>query len=408
MKIMKKVPVLLLAFLVAQAFFSPLAAQNVAADKETAPYKGWYLGVEGGVPFGLSTFSSFGHDKTRLGWSVGLYGGYRFNSIFSAELSAKYGEMKLAAQDCCVDHNYWLGRDGVLYKASVLGMESWPYSDLISHVKMGQYGARLNVNILGLFHSTVHSRWQLALSPHLYAVSTKADIRTMAGDADVMKGSTDWHFGYGADLQVGYRLTSCLSLGLYSGVTFLTGQRMDGMPEHLHKNNLVWESGIRLGINLSKKKKSNAAETSPVPQPEVPRQETTPVENVNRQETADKAETKVEEQGVAEPVKENFPVIYFKFNSIRVSQSERSKLDDILRMLNENPDMKVTVTGWCDTQGSAAVNKRISRKRAKAVKSWLVKHGIDSSRISVVGNGSDATKSAADARRVETTDNNNQ
>ena len=23
-----------------------------------------------------------------------------------------------------------------------------------------------------------------------------------------------------------------------------------GMPEHLHKNNFLWESGIRLGINL--------------------------------------------------------------------------------------------------------------------------------------------------------------
>ena len=51
------------------------------------------------MPFGFSTFSSFGHDKTHLGWAAGLYGGYRFNSIFSAELSAKYGEMNLSAQD---------------------------------------------------------------------------------------------------------------------------------------------------------------------------------------------------------------------------------------------------------------------------------------------------------------------
>ena len=68
--------------------------------------------VEGGMPFGFSTFSSFGHDKTHLGWAAGLYGGYRFNSIFSAELSAKYGEMNLSAQDCCVERNYWLGSDG--------------------------------------------------------------------------------------------------------------------------------------------------------------------------------------------------------------------------------------------------------------------------------------------------------
>ncbi len=212
--------------------------------------QGWYVGVEGGMPFGFSTFSSFGHDKTHLGWAAGLYGGYRFNSIFSAELSAKYGEMNLSAQDCCVERNYWLGSDGMLYKAGVLDMDSWEYANLKSHVSMGQYGARVNINLLGLFPQTADSRWDLAVSPHIYAVTTKADIQTIADDAKVMKGSTNWHLGYGADLQVGYQLTSCLKLGIYSGLTRLTGERMDGMPEHLHKNNFVWESGVRLGFSL--------------------------------------------------------------------------------------------------------------------------------------------------------------
>ena len=155
------------------------------------------------MPFGFSTFSSFGHDKTHLGWAAGLYGGYRFNSIFSAELSAKYGEMNLSAQDCCVERNYWLGSDGMLYNAGVLGMDSWEYANLKSHVRMGRYGARVNINLLGLFHKTADSRWDLAVSPHIYAVTTKADIQTIADDAKVMKGSTNWHLGYGADLQVG-------------------------------------------------------------------------------------------------------------------------------------------------------------------------------------------------------------
>ena len=160
------------------------------------------------MPFGFSTFSSFGHDKTHLGWAAGLYGGYRFNSIFSAELSAKYGEMNLSTQDCCVERNYWLGSDGVLYKAGVLGMDSWEYANLKSHVSMGQYGASVNINLLGLFPQTADSRWDLAVSPHIYAVTTKADIQTIADDAKVIKGSTNWHLGYGADLQVGYQLTS--------------------------------------------------------------------------------------------------------------------------------------------------------------------------------------------------------
>lgn len=406
---------LLVAVLVSILPFTFVKAE--ASDSNLPDSKGWYLGVDGGLPFGLSTFSSFGHDKTHLGWAAGIYGGYRFNPIFSAELSARYGEVNLSAQDCCVERNYWLGSDGMLYNASVLGMDSWEYAQLKSHVRMGWYGARGHVNLLGLLRNTAHSRWTVAVSPHLYAVTTCADIQTLADHAEVMKGSTRWHLGYGASLQAGYQLTSNLNLGIYSGLTRLSGERMDGMPEHLHKNNFVWESGIRLGISFAKTKKEKLMETSPMPQQEVLMQETqqalkqetqqqesAPEVNTAKQlQTTDKAETKVAVQGAAELAKVTFPAIYFGFNRITIRPSEVSKLKSILHILKENPEMKVTVTGWCDTRGSVAVNRRISRQRAQALKNWLVKRGIAASRISVVGKGSDASRTAPKARRVETT-----
>lgn len=86
-----------------------------ASAQESAPAvnRGWYVGAEGGVPFSFGSFTSFGHDKTHAGYGAGLYGGYRFNPVLSAEISAKWGRTTLSAHGCCVDAGYWLGADGI-------------------------------------------------------------------------------------------------------------------------------------------------------------------------------------------------------------------------------------------------------------------------------------------------------
>ena len=98
-----------------------------------------------------------------------------------------------------------------------------------------------------------------------------------------------------------------------------------------------------------------------------------------------------------------FPVIHFPFDGTEITGSELPKARRILAILKENPGMAVTLTGWCDTQGSRAVNGRVSLRRAEALKAWLVDNGIDASRIRTVGRGSDTqAPSAREARRVET------
>ena len=62
-----------------------------------------------------------------------------------------------------------------------------------------------------------------------------------------------------------------------------------------------------------------------------------------------------------------FPTVYFDFNSISLRPSETSKLETILGILKEHPDMHIVVTGWCDTSGSRSVNERYSIRRAEAV-----------------------------------------
>lgn len=98
-----------------------------------------------------------------------------------------------------------------------------------------------------------------------------------------------------------------------------------------------------------------------------------------------------------------FPAIYFDFNRTGIRASETAKLQAVCDTLQAYPDVQILVTGWCDTVGSRAVNDRISRQRAEAVKAWLVSRGIESGRIRVVGMGSDTIEpDAAKARRVTT------
>ncbi len=393
---------------------SMVAPRAIAADTDV-PSRGWYAGLEGGLPFGVSTFSSFAYDKTRPGWTAGLYGGYRFNPVLSAELVAKYGGLKLAVQDCCATREYWLGADGVRYNAAVLGMEGYNYRDLQSKVSMGQYGARLNVNVLGFFKRTRQSRWAVDLSPHLYAVSTKSSLQTMDGGKDFLSHDTKWHLGYGGDVRGAYFITPQLQVGVYTGLTALTGSKMDAMPKYRHKNNFVWESGLRLGFLFGKEENTTpsgnaSVATTPEPERTVCPDETeapaeaAPVNQVSVEPVKEPAASSADENAEGDKAEAvTFPDIYFGFNRIGVSASETTKLQRIFDTLQSNPDMKVCVKGWCDTRGPASVNKIYSRQRAEAVKAWLVKRGISADRIEAIGMGSDTeAQDAAKARRAST------
>lgn len=213
----------------------------------------WYVGIRGGVPFAVSAYTAFAGDKTRAGWSAGIYGGYRFSPVLSLELQAAWGHANLASRSCCPD--YWIGADGSLYEGAVANGTGWDWHDLKSRVSMQRYGVQLNVNVLGLFDKTKASRWTLEVSPLLAAYGTQADFQNMASGQTVYEGTTHWHLGVGGNLQAGYRLSEHINIGIYSGVVHLTGKPLDGTPSHLHKANFIWESGLKIGWNFGKQGK---------------------------------------------------------------------------------------------------------------------------------------------------------
>ena len=230
-------------------------AERLAVVKEKGRRRGWYAGVSAGMPFGTSAMSSFGADRITPGWSAGIYGGYRFNQVLSLELQAAWGQLAMNRRDCCPD--YWMGADGNRYEAAVAGMDGWYMSDLRSRTFIQRYAAQLNVNLLGLFAGTRDSRWSLDLSPHIAAIGTESDFRLVDGEADVLQGDARWHFGAGGNVQASYTFPAGLQLGVYTGMTYLTGEPMDGTPKYLHKANYIWETGLRLGWSFGAKGKED-------------------------------------------------------------------------------------------------------------------------------------------------------
>lgn len=82
-------------------------------------------------------------------------------------------------------------------------------------------------------------------------------------------------------------------------------------------------------------------------------------------------------------------------------------LNDIVKILQENPDYKLEITGHTDNQGEAVANQLLSEQRAMAVKQYLMSKGIGESRLTTRGMGdtepvagNDSATGRAENRRV--------
>ncbi len=76
--------------------------------------------------------------------------------------------------------------------------------------------------------------------------------------------------------------------------------------------------------------------------------------------------------------------VLFENDSYQVPDSELVKIQAIARIMKDNPDVKITIVGFCDYTGSDAYNMKLSKKRAEEVKRVMVKkYGVDGDRLDV-------------------------
>jgi OmpA-OmpF porin, OOP family len=80
--------------------------------------------------------------------------------------------------------------------------------------------------------------------------------------------------------------------------------------------------------------------------------------------------------------------IYFDSGKAVVKPESYASIKEIANVMNENPDLKIAITGHTDSDGNDASNLELSKQRAKSVMDYLVHHfKIDATRISTDGKG---------------------
>lgn len=84
--------------------------------------------------------------------------------------------------------------------------------------------------------------------------------------------------------------------------------------------------------------------------------------------------------------------IFYDFDKATLRPESKAALDDLVKLLNENPNVTIELSAHCDYKGSDAYNLRLSQQRAQNVVDYLIEHGIARDRLSPVGYGKQKPK----------------
>jgi OOP family OmpA-OmpF porin len=100
--------------------------------------------------------------------------------------------------------------------------------------------------------------------------------------------------------------------------------------------------------------------------------------------------------------------VFFDTKKATIKKVSFKLLDDVAKALTDYPTIKVRIEGHTDSQGKDKFNKRLSQKRAESVRKYLIRKGINASRMTAEGFGEEVpiadnrTKDGrAQNRRVE-------
>ena len=337
---------------------------------ETDEFRGhWYIQVQGGVgqTVGETSFGSL------ISPSAAFNFGYRFTPVWGLRA----------------------GLSGWQGKGAVLGpTEVYRYSYL-------QGSVDVTADICGIFSGYRAGR---ALSPYLFAgVGVNGGFNNSEANSLSGRFPEDnllWtgrsilpagRFGLGT----GIRITDAVHFNVEVNANIL-GDRFNSKRGSAVDWQLGALAGFTFNIGLKKGRKAEPVPSSaPVPvavqmpEPSEPSEPSRPGAAEPSSESVDSAESG--EPSSAESAPQFNPVqedIYFSIGKSVIRPGEKTKLAEVISLLESYPEAVITVTGHADrATGSAGRNLELSKERARNVAAALMDGGVSGDRITVLYKG---------------------
>ena len=175
---------------------------------------------------------------------------------------------------------------------------------------------------------------------------------------------------------VDFRVSDRVSLGLEVSANTLSDKynsKKAGNPD--------WYFNALAGIKIALGK-THSTKTIPAPKPV----EKIVERIIERPAPAPAPKTETKQELVQEDFRRD---IFFPIGNSNIAKSQTTKIAEIVDYMNQNPNAKITLTGYADQgTGSAAFNDKIAMRRAQTVYNTLASKGIAKNRMVVKSEGS--------------------
>lgn len=311
----------------------------------------WFLQLNGGIAHTIGE-SSFGK---LISPSLSINAGYRFTPVLSLRfgLEGWQGKGADALHNAIYRYNYIQGNLDVQADLSCI------FSNYRKERTFSPY-VYLGVGINGAFDNEEAVQ---SLAPGAYVWDN--NLVSPAG-----------RFGIGTEV----RLTDVVGINIEAGANILN-DKFNSKKGSAVDWQLTAKAGLTFKIGAGKAKGQKVADS----ECEQPQQAYSEVQPETVPIMTEANEEKPEESVPVSPVvvfKEITENVYFQIGKYNIGESEIIKINGLVELLEDNPDVTIKVTGYADSStGSSKRNMFLSKKRAESVVEILKNRGISESRI---------------------------